>query len=109
MALNGVPGIGIGGNSYPANPLRTGGAALPAEKQATTVTPRPLGAPSSPATSGVPAEPPAGTDPALWSVLTGEERAFFARFQSLGPLTYAPRTPSPTQAIPRGGRLDVTV
>ena len=30
----------------------------------------------------------AGTDPALWSVLSGEERAFFAKAGAMGPLTY---------------------
>ena len=37
---------------------------------------------------GVPVEPPPGTDPALWSVLSGEERAFFAKAGAMGPLTY---------------------
>lgn len=57
----------------------------------------------------VPAEAPAGTDPTLWSVLTSEERNFFAKTASLGPLTYG-RIKSATQAAPpsvRGGRLDV--
>ncbi|MBX6363359.1 MAG: hypothetical protein IRZ00_05780 [Gemmatimonadetes bacterium] len=62
------------------------------------------------AASAVPAEAPAGTDPELWSVLTTEERAFFAKFHAAGPLTYGPRTASPAeQAIARGRRLDVTV
>jgi hypothetical protein len=33
--------------------------------------------------------PPEGTDPKLWSILTSEERAFFARNGGQGPLTYA--------------------
>lgn len=61
------------------------------------------------APSTVPAEPPAGTDPALWSVLTSEERAFFAKSASLGPLTYGrikdAIMPAPPAA--RGIRLDV--
>jgi len=59
--------------------------------------------------SPVPAEAPAGTDPALWSVLTTEERTFFARTASLGPLTYG-KIKSATMPAPpaaRGGRLDV--
>ncbi|HET9986184.1 MAG TPA: hypothetical protein VFQ38_21465 [Longimicrobiales bacterium] len=61
------------------------------------------------AASAVPVEAPAGTDPELWSVLTTEERAFFAKFQAAGPLTYGPKTPAAAEkAIPRGGRLDVT-
>ena len=58
----------------------------------------------------VPAEPPEGTDPALWSVLSGEERAFFAKAGAMGPLTYgkALREMSGTQLpATRGGRLDV--
>ncbi len=60
--------------------------------------------------SGVAA--PAGTDPALWSILTNEERSFFARTASSGPLTYSkvmnfskPNTAN-VPAI-RGRRLDI--
>ena len=59
--------------------------------------------------STVPAEAPAGTDPTLWSVLTSEERNFFAKTASLGPLTYG-RIKAAAPAAPpsvRGGRLDV--
>lgn len=59
--------------------------------------------------SAVPAEAPAGTDPMLWSVLTNDERNFFAKTAALGPLTYgrikAATTPTPPAA--RGVRLDV--
>lgn len=61
----------------------------------------------------VPVEAPPGTDPALWSVLTTEERAFFAKASAQGPLTYtklmAPQTPAPAPAMPRGSRMDVRV
>jgi len=57
----------------------------------------------------VPAEAPAGTDPSLWSVLTTEERNFFAKTAAMGPLTYgrikAVTNPAPPAA--RGVRLDV--
>lgn len=54
--------------------------------------------------------PPPGTDPALWSVLTTEERAFYVKAQSMGPLTYRPGAASnPTAPPVRGGRLDVRV
>ena len=59
--------------------------------------------------SAVPAEAPAGTDPTLWSVLTNDERNFFAKTATLGPLTYG-RIKAATAATPpavRGGRLDV--
>ena len=56
------------------------------------------------------AEAPAGTDPALWSILTSEERGFFAKTQAMGPLTYgrvmAART-QPAMPAVRGGRLDI--
>lgn len=58
----------------------------------------------------VPAEPPAGTDPELWSVLTSDERNFFAKSAALGPLTYGRLkdaiNPAPA-ATARGVRLDV--
>jgi hypothetical protein len=54
---------------------------------------------------------PEGTDPALWSILTGEERAYFANNMSSGPLTYSKimmpnRTPSSALPPNRGGRVD---
>jgi hypothetical protein len=64
------------------------------------------------AQQSVPLEPPAGTDPALWSVLSGEERAFFAKSGAMGPLTYGRALRDMNSAqIPasRGGRLDVKV
>lgn len=55
-------------------------------------------------------EPPAGTDPQLWSVLTAEERRYFAQLRTLGPLIYRPgRLGLADFALPRGGRLDVSV
>lgn len=61
------------------------------------------------APSAVPAEAPAGTDPALWNVLTTEERAFFSKSAALGPLTYGKIKNATLPAPPamRGGRLDV--
>ena len=62
------------------------------------------------AQSAVPAEAPAGTDPAFWSVLTTEERNFFAKTASLGPLTYSrfkEATAAQTPPAARGVRLDV--
>lgn len=56
------------------------------------------------------AQAPAGTDPELWSVLTGEERGYFAKLGSMGPLTYGRvmQAPNAPPSI-RGGRLDVKV
>jgi hypothetical protein len=55
---------------------------------------------------------PPGTDPALWNVLTTEERSFFAKATTTGPLTYsriAARGNPDAQALPvlRGVRIDV--
>ena len=96
-------GAGAGGvGQAPTSPDRPG---LPGARPAA-----PAAAPSiTSAPSTVPAEAPAGTDPALWSVLTTEERAFFAKSASLGPLTYGrikdAIMPAPPAA--RGIRLDV--
>jgi hypothetical protein len=86
-------------------------AARPATERAgiaerTAVTARPTIA-SQP--TAVPTEAPAGTDPALWNVLTTEERAFFSKSASLGPLTYGKikNATMPTPPAMRGGRLDV--
>jgi hypothetical protein len=67
---------------------------------------------TSKSTQSIPAEPPPGTDPALWSVLSGEERAFFAKAGAMGPLTYGRAMREMTSAqLPasRGGRLDVKI
>ncbi len=66
----------------------------------------------APAASSLPAQAPPGTDPELWSVLTGEERAFFAKVGAMGPLTYGRMLgaqPAANAPMARGGRLDVKV
>jgi hypothetical protein len=61
-------------------------------------------------TRAVPTEAPGGTDPALWSVLTSEERSFFARARSMGPLTYGPGSAADAApGVRLGGRIDVKV
>jgi hypothetical protein len=58
----------------------------------------------------VPAQPPQGTDPDLWSVLTQDERTYFAKLGAMGPLTYGRvLSGQMTATTPhvRGGRLDV--
>ncbi len=67
----------------------------------------PLG--TAPAPASLPVAPPPGTDPELWSVLSSEERVFFAKVGAMGPLTYG-RLTSELNAPPpiaRGGRLNV--
>lgn len=63
----------------------------------------------SAAQSAVPVEAPAGTDPTLWSVLTSEERTFFAKTSAMGPLTYSriKDVTNPVTPAARGVRLDV--
>jgi hypothetical protein len=100
-------------------PLNTGAQQAgqrPAAAPATPAALRPQ-QPLAAAQPSLPSEPPAGTDPALWSVLTGEERAYFAKASAMGPLTYSRisagvnalrGTPQPAlQGAAIGGRLDV--
>ncbi len=51
--------------------------------------------------------PPKGTDPELWKVLTADERAFFAREDAMGPLSYGHRIASTPSLPARGGRLNL--
>jgi hypothetical protein len=128
--LNNPLAAALGSLGRPLGP--TGGARPAAGAQAEAVR-TPAARPQAPAaalrpqqplagaaaTAGaLPAEPPAGTDPALWSVLTGDERAFFAKAAASGPLTYGrisagvhalqgnPLAQAP-MAGARGARLDV--
>lgn len=85
-------------------------------QQPTALPPRnPAAAPApagTDAAQSVPVEPPPGTDPALWSVLSGEERAFFAKAGAMGPLTYGrafSEMKSAQLPVARGGRLDVKI
>jgi hypothetical protein len=60
----------------------------------------------------VPVQAPAGTDPELWSVLSADERVFFAKLGAMGPLTYGrvlSQAQQPALPAARGGRLDVKV
>src|SRR5215211_943557 len=94
-AANPLPAA-LGSLGRPASPNGTGAAGTQPAGVRTGAAP--LARPAAPATrsapslaasaAAVPSEPPAGTDPALWSVLTGEERAYFAKSASMGPLTY---------------------
>lgn len=108
---------GIGGSNIqrPTTqiPLRDNGRA-PVQQPATQSVPQAIIQTPANAKPGqsVPAEPPPGTDPALWSVLSGEERAFFAKSGAMGPLTYGRAFQEAKTAqlpVARGGRLDVKV
>ena len=109
---------GIGGSNIqrPGNqvPVRDN-ARTPVQKPATQSVPA-LAPQQTPAAAkspqAIPVEPPPGTDPALWSVLSGEERAFFAKAGAMGPLTYGRAIQDMKQSqLPasRGGRLDVKI
>jgi len=111
---------GVGPSTVPRTPLQRplrDGSRTTAQPATTTSTPNRF-APNAPANGNgaqqqsVPVEPPPGTDPALWSVLSSDERAFFAKAGAMGPLTYG-RAFEDQRAnqLPasRGGRLDVKV
>jgi hypothetical protein len=101
-----------------APPLRPSQAGATATRQHAVTAPPSVPVPvQATITPGAPREAapvvaPPGTDPALWSVLSEQERAFFSRVGAMGPLTYGrvltgEITP-PTTTL-RGGRLDIKV
>ena len=115
MSIHGIRspyGAPVRPNATPVRPDQPG-VAGGAQR---AVVPAPAGAPGTSrpaaagATGGVPVQPPQGTDPELWGVLTQDERAYFAKLGAMGPLTYG-RVRSgqmPASApMARGGRLDV--
>lgn len=90
------------------NAGQTGTAATTANSRAVLKPQAPI-AGANAAQTAVPAEAPPGTDPTLWSVLTTDERNFFAKTAALGPLTYSRIKAAAPSAPPaaRGVRLDV--
>jgi hypothetical protein len=107
---------GIGNSNIPRTPAQLpvrDGARPQVQAPPTPVvvpTAKPVATGTAKSTLSVPAEAPEGTDPALWSVLSGEERAFFAKAGAMGPLTYGRAIREMTGVQPpaaRGGRLDV--
>ena len=113
MNLNGISGSTAGILAPRQEPRprleteRPAGAAVAEAGIATQIQRAPLSiAPPRPTLQ---AEAPAGTDPELWSVLTADERAFFAKVGAMGPLTYGHLITAQTTSTPvaRGGRLDV--
>lgn len=119
MSLNGISS----GYSRPMTPQTTGTSPLRDQAARTLVAPgvarqapaAPAAlrapAPAPGAASALPVEPPAGTDPELWSVLSAEERGFFAKAGAMGPLTYGRMmnegAAQPAMPAVRGGRLDI--
>jgi hypothetical protein len=84
---------------------RRPGAAIPAAGVGRPQAPNAAQAPGQP----VPVQAPPGTDPELWSVLSADERAFFAKVGAMGPLTYGRMMTGQQPATPPmavGGRID---
>lgn len=110
MSVNGIGGAAAG-IQWPAETNKR----VETEPSNAAATTRPTAAPVpellAPKSPSLPVEAPAGTDPELWSVLSAEERTFFARAGAMGPLTYGQRLSAPQSGAPmvRGGRLDVRV
>ena len=116
MSLNGIGGVppdvlggsplarGIGGaDRGAANVERSLPAAATVALPAATRS-------SAAGAAALPVDAPEGTDPALWKILTSEERQHFATAGARGPLTYGylGRSQSPSQpAVSRGARLDL--
>jgi len=100
-------GLGTPSRANGANGANTLAAALTngGAKDAHTAS----SAPSAP--SALLARAPEGTDPGLWSVLTSEERNYFSKTVTSGPLTYSRVMLSGARATPapaaRGGRIDL--
>ena len=100
--------------NLPSQPGRAGAA--PLRNAPARPAPRPPSAPEPRLTTLQPNADanviaPAGTDPKLWSILTSEERSYFAKSAAQGPVTYArvmmgaqDTTLSPAM---RGLRLDI--
>lgn len=62
----------------------------------------------TPARAPTRAEVPAGVNPELWSVLTGDERAFMVQELDIGAPTYGRKRANPSMVdAPRGQRIDV--
>lgn len=108
MSLSGIrtplaTAYGLAPAARPAAPKPSAPVTAPVATTAATTTERPEAPPAM----------PRGADPQLWSVLTSEEKGYFAKQAALGPLTYGPTArlkdavPAAMQA-PRGLRLDVS-
>ena len=121
MSIHGIRstyGVAVRPEATSAQPAQSGtagtagtaGAAQRAVVSTPAVKPPARAAALAAPVTAIPVQPPQGTDPALWSVLTQDERSYFAKLGAMGPLTYG-RVLSgqmPTSApMARGGRLDV--
>lgn len=114
MTIGSISGTyGPGGTGFTPRPLRTDGAtagSTPVAKRepAPAAAAEPKAVPGADADT-IPTRAPPDIDPALWSVLTADERRFFSRLQTAGPLTYGPNSANVPPGLVRGVRLDRTV
>lgn len=114
MAIGGIQGNG-GGAIRPGTfgPKSGDAAAQRADRERSAIqagVPAHVAPATVPAEDGaIPVEAPPGTDPALWSVLTADERRYFAKLSAMGPLTYGRRPTPAAQPQVRGARIDMTV
>lgn len=119
MSIDGISGIGAGYAGIQPGAVRPQAPQGPgADQVGNTGLQRPtapLGTNQAPAArraqaASLPVDAPQGTDPQLWSVLTSDERTFFARARAMGPLTYGPGRSTGGYAGPAsGGRLDIRI
>ena len=112
MSIQGIGGSNIQrpGNQFPVRDNTRTPGQKPAPQSVPSSAPQQT--PAAKPQQAIPVEPPPGTDPALWSVLSGEERAFFAKAGAMGPLTYGRALQDMKQSqlpVARGGRLDVKI
>lgn len=121
MAINGIGGGGF--NPYATGATRPGATTPRQATQETQQTPNGVGAADHKSIANAikndatarnaqlnSANAPVGVDQELWSVLSKEERSFFMKAGTMGPLTYgrmsSSQTPAPAPML-RGGRLDI--
>jgi hypothetical protein len=118
MAINGIGGGSF--NPYATGVTRTGASVA---RQTTPSTPKGVAVSDQKSLASAikndaaartaqlnSASAPAGVDQDLWSVLSKEERSFFMKAGTMGPLTYGRMSSSQGTApapILRGGRLDI--
>ncbi|MGQ0646100.1 MAG: hypothetical protein ACT4P7_00930 [Gemmatimonadaceae bacterium] len=111
MSINGIRGPYGNVPARPAAPARPEQAPVGGARPGQIARQQPS-APGAAPVAGAPVsvQPPAGTDPELWTVLTQDERAYFAKLGAMGPLTYgrvlSGQMQPPAPSV-RGGRLDV--
>ncbi len=109
MSIYGINGFTLP-QILPGGARTTGNERSPASDSESVGEASPRAAEAAGRTSrSIPTEAPEGTDPMLWSVLTAEERSFFARARAMGQVTYGPQNRSASTGVPRGGRIDVRV